>query len=601
MTKPKKDPMVSYVVEEFDRYENFHRERFDKAEEIYGMWAVEPPKRSYTWQNQVRVPITFEAEQTITPRIYSALFPNDAPVDLIIEDNTPVEQGVRIKGLIQRDFRRAGVMASCYPSISNATLFGTGYGEVFWQVKKGWLMNENGERMYVILSMGNACEHVSFFEMYPHPNKMYMNDDLPIIRRRFCDANYLKTLAENPYFSFTNLKQALNTKSPVSKPSMIQGADGKAIMKPRDDYELLEYWGPYDQTEEKDGKVKTKKGVPHWIIVVNREVKARGIPNPYNHQSPPFYKVKLFNDHKSRWFGKGTGEIGAPTQDRLDKIVNQRLDNVELVLNKQGVYNGADPLINVRKLEESKPGRWHKVSDTTTSLQWIDTPDVTKSSYEEEVIAKMDYRESTGAVSALMPAEDKKQQHRTAMGMQLLQGAAGIRYKPILSLMEKTGIQRIAQIFIENARQFMTTPQWAHLTGNSGTKPPVFVTPQELRARIRFVPTGISETSNKEIQMAQLLRFKEICRDDPTINRSEVNKRIAELFGFKDIDKLLIQQEQTVGQLTPAMQAQIRQRLAEGASPEQIKSEMMAPRPVQTSKPPGQNPAQNVPTTSGVL
>ncbi len=596
-----KDPMIDFVVSEFGIYENFHKERFDKAEGIYDMWAVKPPTQSYAWQNQVRVPITFEAEQTITPRIYSALFPNDAPVDLIIEDNTPPEQGKRIKSLIQRDFRRAGVMASFYPSVSNTTLFGTGYGEVFWQVKKGWIMDEDGERKYVILSMGNACDHVPFFEMYPHPNKQHMTDGLPLIRRRFCDANYLKSLAENPYFEFSNLSKALQTKSPVSKPSMIHGADGQAIMKPNDDYELLEYWGPYDQQEEKNGKVSTKKGVPHWIIVVNRSVKARGVPNPYNHQSPPFYKVKLYNDSKSTWFGKGTGEVGAPTQDRLDKIVNQRLNNVELMLNKQGVYNGADPLINVRKLQESRPGRWHKVSNVETSLKWLETPDVTKSSYEEERIAKMDYRESTGAVSALMPAEDKKQQHRTAMGMQLLQGAAGIRYKPILALMEKTGIQRIAQIFIENARQFMTTPQWAHLTGDSGTKPPVFVTPRELRARIRFVPTGISETSNKEIQVSQLLRFKEISRDDPTVNRSEINRRIANLLGFKDIDKLLIQQEQTVGQLTPAMQSQIRQRLAEGASPEQIKSEMMSPRPVQTAKPPGQNPAQNVPTTSGVL
>lgn len=595
-----RDPMVSFVVGEFERYDNFHRDRFSKAEEIYKMWAVEPPTRSYTWQNRIRVPITFEAEQTITPRIFSALFPTDAPIDMLIEDDSPVEQGIRIKSLIQRDFRIANVQANFYPSVSDSVLFGTGYGEVFWQVLKGWMIFENGERRYVITAMRNACEHVSFFEMYPHPNKMYMEDGLPLIRRRFCDADYLRSLAENPFFKFTNLDKALQTKSPVSKPSMIQGADGKSIMKPQDDYELLEYWGPYDEAQQKDSKIRVPKGIPHWIIVVNREVKARGIPNPYNHQSPPFFKIKLFNDSKSRWFGKGVGEVGYPTQERLDKIVNQRLDNVELVLNKQGCYNGADPLVNIKKLEESKPGRWHKVSDTVTSLRWIDTPDVTASSYEEEKIAKMDYRESTGAVSALMPAEDSKQQHRAAIGIQLLQGAAGIRYKPILALMELSGIQRIAQLFIENARQFMTTPQWAHLTGSQGTKPPIIVTPQELRARIRFVPTGISETANKEIQVAQLLRFKELSRDDPTVNRTEINRRIAELFGFKDIDKLLIQQEQTVGSLTPAMQAQIRQRLAEGADPEQIKAELLGPRSVERSMP-GANPAETVPIAEGVL
>ena len=578
-TAIKKDPMVTFVVKEYDRYEGAHNDRFSKAEGIYDRWAVKPPPRDYSWQNAVRVPATFETEQAITPRIHTALFPNDAPVDLIIEDGTPTEQGVRIKSLIQRDFRAANVQANFYPGISECVLFGTGYGEASWLVKKSWIITETGERVYTITEMRNACEYVSFFEMYPHPAKVYMDDGLPIIRRRFCDSEYLKGLAENPFFDFNNLSKALQTENPTGRPSVVRDAQGNYITKKGEDYELLEYWGPWDEQNEKDGKVQTKKAVPYWIIVVNREVKVRGVPNPYNHQSPPYYKLKLFNDPKNRWFGMGTGQIAYPTQDRLDKIVNQRLDNVELVLNKQGAYNGNDPLINTKRLEESKPGQWHKVSDTVTSLRWIETPDVTKSSYEEEKLAKMDIREATGATNPVLPTSDAKSQHRTSSGIQLLQSAAGIRYKPILTMLEKTGIQRVAQIFIENARQFMTTPQWATLTGSEGTKPPIQVSPLELRARIRFVPTGISETANKEQQMSNLLRFKEISAQDPTVNRAEINRRVAELFGFKDIDKLLVQQEKTVGQLTPAMQAQIRQRLAEGADPEQVKAELLGPQP----------------------
>ena len=70
--------------------------------------------------------------------------------------------------------------------------------------------------------------------------------------------------------------------------------------------------------------------------------------------------------------------------------------------------------------------------------------------------------------------------------------------------------------------------------------------------------------------------------NDPSVNRAEINKRIAEFMGFKDIPKLIVPAAPIQNQqgALPAMdQQRIQQRLAEGASPEQIKSEMLGTRP----------------------
>ncbi|KKK69321.1 hypothetical protein LCGC14_2935210, partial [marine sediment metagenome] len=354
-----KDKVVrDYVVEQFQRYENYHKDRFDKAEAIYDRWIGKPPVRKYSWQNAVRVPMTFESEQTITPRLFVALFPNDAPLDIQVEGNAPKEEGIRIKHLIQHYFRVSQVHSAFHFALRQATLFGTGYTESgSWFVKRGWIINELGERVYTILESRPNCKPVNFFEMYPHPAKVSVDDGLPIIRRRFCDGEYLKTLGENPHFDFDKLDEALKSESPVSVPTMLVGADGKALNLKDKRYEILEYWGPYDQQVAKDGKTITQKSVPHWIILINRSVVVRMIPNPYNHQIPPYVRLKLYEDARQSWFGVGTGEIGYPTQERLDKIVNQRLDNVDLVISKQGAYNGNDPLINVKKLQENMPGR----------------------------------------------------------------------------------------------------------------------------------------------------------------------------------------------------------------------------------------------------
>jgi len=596
------DPMAKFVVEEFERYEKFHQDRFNDAREVIDQWNNVPPDKTYDWMNNVHCPITFAAEQTITPRIFSAIFPNDAPVDVQVYNDATEGQGIKIKETIKHYYRLADVQGSCLSSMTQNTLLGTGYVEVPYLYRKSWQVNRMEERYLAVVDRRPDCKSVNFFEMYPHPAKLSMDDGLPLIRRRYCDAEFLKSLAESPDAKFINLSEALNTDSTRSQSSVLLDQQGNFMdVKKRDEYELLEYWGPWDESyKDKDDKVVKKKAVPYWITVVNRKVRVRGIPNPYNFQHPPYAKFNLFPESFPCWFGVGIGSAGKPTQDRINKIVNQRLDNVDLVLNKQGCYNGNDPLINVKKLQISKPGAWHKVSDTVTSLKWMDTPDVTASSYKEEELAKADYREATGAVVPLMPAESG--QHETAAGINLLQGAAGIRFRPILRKMEKDLISNISMMFLSHLQQFMVLPEWISITSDEGQAEPILVRPEDLQLKVQIIPTGISETLNKEVQIGQLLRFKEVSANDPTINQAELNKRIAELMGFKDFQKIVVNQQPIQvgpGQLPPSTQQYIQQRLQEGATPEQIKLEVLGqppavenqnPKPMQQPMPPGNKP-----------
>ena len=581
-----KDPVVEYVVKEFKRYELHWEDRFNKAMKAYDMWRGIPQKRPFDWQNAVHVPLMVEGEQTLTPRIYGALFPNDAPLDVRVEGDADPKDGIVLSEGLKHFFRAAEVEGKMLPVVSQAVLYGTGYAEAgTWLVRRGWQIDDQGGRNYRIVEARPDFNHVSFFEMYPHPAKMNMTDGLPLIRRRFIDAEQLKTISENPIFKFTKLSTALKSENKEGSYSKILGPDGKPELLPREDYEVLEYWGPWDLSYKDDkGEAVVKKAVPHWIIVINRDVCVRMIPNPYRHQRPPFIKIKLFEDLKPNWFGVGLGDLGESSQDRVDKLVNQRLDNVDLVLNKQGVFDGNDILLNPKSLLISKPGKWHKVSDVNMSMKPFEFQDVTQSAYMEEKVAKDDFKEATGATIPLQP-NDKSQQHRTAIGIQLLQGAAGERFKPVLTAMEIDGLKAVGEFFYSLLGQFMTRGLWVDVAGQKNSSKPMLTWFDQsfLDKKVKFVPVGISETMNKEMQVGQLLRFKEITMNDPTVNRAEINKRIAELMAFKDIDKLIVQQPTTPqmhpGALDPEMQAKIRQRQAEGASPDQIKAEMIGPPP----------------------
>jgi len=600
------DPMVTFVKTEFERFEKFHMDRYEDAEEVIKQWKNTPPHKTNSWMNQVHCPITFASEQTITPRIFSALFPNEAPIDAKVYGKASEQQGIIIRDTLKHFFRKADVQGEMLPSLTQNTLIGTGYVEVPYLYRKKWQINRQGERYLAVTDRRPDCKAVNFFEMFPHPAKLNMDDGLPLIRRRFCDAEYLKRLAEQPEAKFKNLNKALQTSSTRMQGTNFVDSNGATLdVKKRDEYELLEYWGGWDISYTEDDKVVTKKAVPHWITIVNREVLVRGMPNPYNFQHPPYAKFTMFPESKPCWFGIGTGTVGKPTQDRLNKIINQRLDNVDLVLNKQGFYNGNDPLISVKKLQVSAPGTWRKVSDTVSSIRWMDTPDVTASAYKEEELAKADYREATGASAPLMPTE--KNQPETAAGLNMLQGAAGIRFRPCLKKIEVDSVSSIAQMFLSHLQQFMVLPEWIKMTTNDGTEEPILVSPEQLQSKAEIIPTGISETINKETQVGQLLRFKEVSANDRTVNQAELNRRIAELMGFKDINSFIVKQKPVQagpGQLSPEDQQIVQQMLAEGASPEQIKMELAgnppqngpdAPPQQQNPRPKGQTPEAGQP------
>lgn len=576
------DPIVEYVAKEFQRYEAHWSDKFKQAEKYYDHWAGKPPAKDYDWENAVHVPMMLEAEQTITPRIYSALFPNEAPIDVATGGGARPDQAIKIKGLIAHHFRVSDVQYEASPAMTQNTLFGTCYMDTgSWFVKRGWLADQDGNRNYQMIESRPNCKWVDFFQLFPHPNKLEIDDGLPLCRRQFVDSETIKSLFENPYFENQKLQEALSSK--FSNDTLKKDSPNHYMPEEGEQYEMITYWGPWDEDyKDKDGRTKTRKAVPYWIIVINRKVAIRAIPNPYDHQSAPIVKGILYPDAKPSWFGVGIGQIGRPTQERLNKMVNQRLNNVDLVLNRQGFYNGNDPLLNPKNLQVSKPGKWHKVSDINGSIRWMDTPDVTASSYQEESLAKNDFRQATGATDTLSPAPSGEQ-HRTAMGISMLQGAAGMRFRPVLRRLERDIVQQTAFFYFSNLKQFMTEDEWVMVTSDNGETQPVLVTREEIQAKVFFIPTGISETLQKEQQIGQLLRFKEITMNDPTVNRQEINRRIAEMLGFKDIHKLLVPQQQPAqvqgGFITPEIGQSIRQRIAEGANPEQIKQEFLGNRP----------------------
>lgn len=569
MKKDQPNKKVDYIVREFNNYESAHKERFDTCRKILDHWYVKEPTRDYDWQNRVCVPVIVEGEQTVTPRLFSAVFPTSAPVDGEPGINLGETEANVLVQYIRDKFRKAKVRASSIPAFSQCGLFGTGYLEVPYENIYKW----TGKTASIEGGM-TKCYAVNFFDVFPHPDKISVDDTFPMIRRRVVDATQIKRLVKNSDISSDLLKKALNSTFP-------EGNDPSSSIKR---YEVLEWWGPWSNAFLKDEE-EIDMAPPWWSVIINREVLLIDVPNPYKHGRPPYVKFKMYVAPEPSWFGVGVGTIGLPSQERVNKIVNQRLDNVDLILGGGGLYNAHDMVLakHIASLQSSGPRKWTPATDINNAIRPHDIVDVTASSYNEEKIAKDDFRESTGATTHLMPTDNP--QHRTASGISMLQGAAGERLKPVALMIEDDFIAEIASMMLINSSQFQKQPEKLRVEilnefGEVVGKEVVDVTPDLLQSNILFIPTGTSLTIEKTSDIENLLNFKKLTQDDPTVNRIEINRRIAALLNIKKIEKLLVPQDVgRPGTLQPEDMAKIRQRIAEGATPEQIKQEMLGNPP----------------------
>jgi hypothetical protein len=122
----------------------------------------------------------------------------------------------------------------------------------------------------------------------------------------------------------------------------------------------------------------------------------------------------------------GDVEQGAPLQEEINSLANQRLDNVKLVLNKRYfVRRGSQADLDA--LIRNVPGGGVMMNDPEKDVKVVDTRDVTASSYQEQDRLSIDLDELLGGFNQSTVANNKNvgkvsgvadQMHQTASAVQ---------------------------------------------------------------------------------------------------------------------------------------------------------------------------------------
>ena len=583
------DEISSWVVKKFNESKNYFQPLFDKFEDWDDQYFGIADKRKYDWQSNVSVPATYKAVKTLLARIVAALFSTNPPFDAVGVEEKDKQGEKPIKDLVGYQFDKTHIFDKFVLFVLQALIRGTSVGKVYYKRDYAYVPREvldYGEPLPSVDEQGKPVNKKEkklmqkLKDFLKEPKKKIIYDQkiiyegadfevLDLLGGFFPDpfATNLKdgyaihrTIRTEDYLKknkdkFENIGEALLTTFPgdsedwtrsrLKNVGLVEPTQGVPSANTEGEenktdaaaskYEILECHCQYDVNN--DGKLEDA-----ILTICNRAVTIKKRINPY----PDGCFVKIsFMPVLNEFFGQGVCELVEALQKELNDKTNQRLDNVNLCLQKILVY--VEDAIDGKIIKNFvfAPGARLPVKDIN-AIDWPVVPDVTASAYNETNILKGEIQETSGAVNVLMPTANQSDIHRTASGLFMLKGEAETSIKLIIQMIENQGLAEIAKKYDLMNKLFMTQPQTVRILGEGATKYPK-ITPDDVRwFNCDFVFKGASAYVNREIRLAQITKLIDSFSKIPTLmmqfDPAKLGKIIANTLGFQDEEVLRQQQ-----------------------------------------------------------
>jgi hypothetical protein len=329
-----------------------------------------------------------------------------------------------------------------------------------------------------------------------------------------------------------------------------------------------------------------KDGIRHRCIAIgNARVVLKNSEGPLPNQQLPFASYAPMPDPYS-FDGVGKAEIASGPQRTADRLNNQRLDAIDLVIDPQ--YVAADTTnLNSQNLF-SRAGRIIMVgADASDSAFRPLSPDLRGIQVGGEEIGRLFsmMQLGTGETEALMGLGG--QSRETARGFLGRQENSLTRLSFEAKLAEEGFIEPLANAFRNLDRLLLTLPHEVKILGSMATTNPITGLPyqavdveidyDDLAPDYRARAVGASQMMGRSVRQQNLLGLLQIMSSNPAlmqlVNWANFARQAFELFDFKNVNELLVTQVPMVNQM--AEQA--------GVSPENVAS--MASQPMDQLSP----------------
>lgn len=520
--------VVDDIMSMFTPWESWREPYETLWEEIYRLYFSSQDKHKTPTRSSITVPIVFQVIEAAVPKVVSSIFGSGEEFfDVVPVDPADQLFADGIKVLLNFQLNQAEFMIKFFDFVKQLLLYGTSYFHVYWKVKRDWVTTRtpvrgpltiNGlmvdpnhlrweeVREYKVVERRPEVDVLDILDVFPDPESRNENDARGVFVRSWMSVEDVKAMGRGKFPIFSNTDSPLlagGDKNFGESRQVRYSVRGLSTPPAKDLVEVLTFWGRYDL--DNDG-IKEKV----QIVVANREVLMVARANPFHHQQPPVIRCVFF-PIPLEWFGMGLVEPVISNVHELWTLRRQRIDNINLVLNRMWKVNSlAD--VDLDTLISSPNGII--LTDQMDGVLPLETQDVTQSAYNEAATVQSDIENAT-APRSIQGAPDSGRLGRTAKGAQLIISQALEKFAVGTKLVEELGIKRVLKLVQALNLQFIDSDQQLNDAYGFLFQPvidpqtgipigPSIASVEDLRVDMRFKMVGISDMIGTEGKINQL-------------------------------------------------------------------------------------------------
>lgn len=461
------------------RYLDPIHEKMNQQEELYRAFID-----SGTYQHRARVfdPRIFRVIETITPRMVA----NEPMGSFYPMEDGDVKTTEILNTLMKYDWRRAEMFEKMVRFIKSTLIFGTGFGRCYWDFRESEKprmvpIEVNGRMVWTPDSVeyvkvtefdGPNFEVLNIYDCFPDPNAKDLASMRWFIYRTFRTIEELEqendTRGMEYYKNLDKLRDAIgrtkeDRQASTGKPDDMTYREHRRTMLGTEDLTGQDDSNPEFAVLRRYTRDGWCEVVPEYDVVI-RETKG----NPYFHQDLPIiYGVDY--PYPGELYGMGEIEPVDRIQRAINAVLNQRLDNVQLILNNMWkVRKGSG--VDLHTLV-SAPGNIIQTEDMD-AVEPVNIPDATGGTF----VQTMNYLTSalqngTGITDYTVGmGSNANVANKTATGTRLIQQEANAQFKLKIQLMNHMVIKRIANQWKDLRIQYTTEEQRLRILGQQAIR-----------------------------------------------------------------------------------------------------------------------------------
>jgi peptidoglycan hydrolase CwlO-like protein len=519
-----------------EKYQQTYFDKFSRFDDLYNSKfnsAYATPNGS-----KVFLPFCYGAVETVMPRMFSA----DPILNYLPREKGDVKQAQILSDLFKYWWYKSRAFLIVQDWIKSALIYGTGILKISWDYK---VKNQNIRDKDKITTNPKVMyddpkiENVNIYDWFFDPTATNMMDMQWCIHRYYTTIDELEAEQEN----LEAQKKALvekNEPKEANKISLYNDIDrlrnkisGKVEKSSYEKDRKVSVGGEYqdekiDEAElwqmwEADGNIITYSPQLSKVIRTQKQ--------PYWHGKLGFI---LINDTRvpREVYGKGEIEPIEKLQHAANTITNQRIDNINFILNPMWKVTGE---VNDAELVPSQGGIVHLQQGE--DAKQVEMQPVTTAAYNELEFLRNQIQDTLGITDYIKGMQTPQQ---TLGEVEVKTEQAGARIAAKIRLLEDMGLKELGQFVLDLYQQFITDEKVVRITGDRGAEW-VTITADDIAGEYDVIPEPKStESINPEVSKAQQMNLYTLFNGDPLIDQNEIRKDLLEKWGIKDPEKYVI-------------------------------------------------------------